>query len=111
MVHKLEKLVGDYKPKTYPLSCMGDRKSKRYVQVIYMVHKLKTLVGNYKPKTYPLSCIGDRRLRVTIPCFGRGGGRVNRLSEGVVVFDGTAPEKAGPKDVTKFCGPRKMLQT
>ena len=30
---------------------------------------------------------------------------------GVVVFDGTAPEKTGPKDGTKFCGPRKMLQT
>ena len=29
----------------------------------------------------------------------------------VVVFDGTAPEKTGPKDGTKFCGPRKMLQT
>ena len=30
---------------------------------------------------------------------------------GVVVFDGTAPEKTGPKDGTKYCGPRKMLQT
>ena len=30
---------------------------------------------------------------------------------GVVVFDGTAPEKTGPKDGTKFCAPRKMLQT
>ena len=29
----------------------------------------------------------------------------------VLVFDGTAPEKTGPKDETKFCGPRKMLQT
>ena len=29
----------------------------------------------------------------------------------VVVFDGTAPEKTGPKDGTKFCGLRKMLQT
>ena len=29
----------------------------------------------------------------------------------VVVFDGTAPEKTGPKDGTKFCEPRKMLQT
>ena len=29
----------------------------------------------------------------------------------VVVFDGTAPEKTGPEDGTKFCGPRKMLQT
>ena len=28
----------------------------------------------------------------------------------VVVFDGTAPEKTGPKDGTKFCAPRKMLQ-
>ena len=30
---------------------------------------------------------------------------------GVVVFDGTALEKTGPKDGTKFCGPGKMLQT
>ena len=29
----------------------------------------------------------------------------------VVVFDGTVPEKTGPKDGTKFCGARKMLQT
>ena len=28
---------------------------------------------------------------------------------GVVVFDGTVLEKTGPKDGTKFCGPRKML--
>ena len=28
-----------------------------------------------------------------------------RALERVVVFDGTAPEKTGPKDGTKFCGP------
>ena len=36
---------------------------------------------------------------------------VHRREKWVVVFDGTAPEKTGPKDGTKFCGPRKMLQT
>ena len=29
----------------------------------------------------------------------------------VVVFGGAAPKKTGPKDGTKFCVPRKMLQT
>ena len=30
-------------------------------------------------------------------------------SRGVVVFDGTATEKTGPKDGTKFCGPRHEI--
>ena len=44
MVHKLEKLVGNYKPKTYPLSCSGEI----YLQVTipWRFHPCQWIVGS-----------------------------------------------------------------